>query len=73
MPYAHVRQIIVERDGKLRVDGLPLRRGERVQVIVIPDQQRRPAERRYPLHGTVVQYDEPFEPAVDPDEWEANR
>ena len=25
------------------------------------------------MAGSVLRYDDPFEPALDPDEWEANR
>ena len=25
------------------------------------------------MAGSVLRYDDPFEPAIDPDEWEANR
>ena len=28
---------------------------------------------RNPLAGSVLRYDDPFEPAASPDEWEANR
>jgi hypothetical protein len=30
-------------------------------------------KRDYPLAGSVLKYDDPFEPAVDPDDWEVNR
>jgi hypothetical protein len=33
----------------------------------------RKKQREYPLAGSVHGYDEPFEPAVDPDDWEVNR
>ena len=74
MPYAHVREMVVERDGELHIAGLPLRPGERVDVFVIPRTDRGTAGGpRYPLHGQPIQYDNPFGPAADPDEWEANR
>lgn len=30
-------------------------------------------KRDYPLAGSVLKYEDPFEPAVDPDDWEVNR
>lgn len=73
MPYAHIRETTIGPDGKLRVEGLPLPTGERVQVVVIPRHSAAAADQRYPLHGSPVRYDAPFEPAIDPDEWEANK
>lgn len=52
--------------------------GRDVEIIVLtPDEGVAPpmsaGEYVSPLAGTVLKYDEPFEPAVSPDEWEANR
>jgi hypothetical protein len=33
----------------------------------------RKKKRDYPLAGSVLKYDDPFEPAVDPDDWEVNK
>lgn len=30
-------------------------------------------KRDYPLAGSVLKYEDPFEPAVDPDDWEVLR
>ena len=72
MPYAHVREATVDRDGQVRVEGLPLRAGERVQVFVISRQNVALGADRYPLQGHPIRYDALFEPAIDPEEWEAN-
>ena len=51
--------------------------GKSVEIIVREMPQR--AERAgpgpwvSPLAGSVIEYIDPFEPAVSPDEWEANR
>lgn len=73
MSYAHVRELTVGNNGELHIRDLPLRAGDRVQVVVIPKQAVDPTADRYPLRGTAVRYDRPFDPACDPDEWEANR
>jgi len=33
--------------------------------------ERKVAVNRYPLEGTLIKYDQPFEPATDIDNWEA--
>ena len=73
MSYAQVREITVQEDGQLRVEGLPVRAGDRVQVVVIPRQQHAAESGRYPLHGQPIQYEAPFEPAADPGDWEADK
>jgi hypothetical protein len=51
--------------------------GKTVEIIVreMPQRTLRPDDRAWvsPLAGTVIEYSEPFEPAVPSDEWEANR
>jgi hypothetical protein len=48
-------------------------REELVEQALILLIQQTPHKRlnAFPLAGTVLQYDHPFEPAVDPNEWEA--
>ena len=60
-----------------------VRRGERVQVtsrgrviaeIAPPTVQREEAKAaRERLRGSVVRYDRPLDPVIDPAEWDANR
>ena len=72
MTRAHKISATVGSDGSLNVKNLPFSPGERVEVIILaPNEQG--ASDRYPLHGAPYRYDQPFEPAVNPDEWEANR
>jgi hypothetical protein len=72
MDYAQVRQITVEEDGRLRIEGLSVRAGDRVQVVVIPQQMPVAESARYPLHGQPLRYDRPFDPAAESGDWEAN-
>jgi hypothetical protein len=63
----------VRPDGSLVVEKLPFPPGQQVEVVV-----RAPADDpteggKYPLRGTPGYYIDPFEPACDPDDWEANR
>lgn len=61
----------VSRNGLLIVRGLPLRPGERVEVIVLGRRKPEGAE-RYPLRGKPVRYVAPYE-SVAEDEWSALR
>jgi hypothetical protein len=72
MADAIVREITVGPEGQVLLEGLPLRAGERIEVIVVRRVPARPQDVRYPLHGTPLSYDLPFDPAGDPDDWEAN-
>jgi hypothetical protein len=44
--------------------------GRDVEIVVREVEQARPAPDRYPLRGSVLRYDEPFEPLAT-DDWEA--
>jgi FtsP/CotA-like multicopper oxidase with cupredoxin domain len=64
----------VRPDGSLTVDQLPFAPGQRVEVVVRPAADDPTEGGKYPLRdGTPYKYDDPFEPACDPDDWEANR
>ncbi len=73
MPYAHIRNMTVERNGQLTIEGLPLREGQRVKVLVLQSHDLLPGKPRYPLHGETIRFEDPFTPAADSDDWEANR
>lgn len=63
---SHKTKVLVLEDGKIVLDGLPVIEGDEVEVeIKVLDPVT------YPLHGFPLRYDDPFEPAVDPSEWDA--
>lgn len=71
---AYRAEATVDEDGTVTVRGVPFASGVRVEILV--QRIESPASdtgHRYPLRGSVYRYDRPFDPAVDPDEWEANR
>ena len=52
--------------------------GQEVEIIVLPTATRAEMPSALdtttnPLAGSVLRYDDPFEPAVPADEWEANQ
>ena len=59
----------ISQDGKLSIKGLPFRKGEAVEVIVLPQKQIA-AGNRYPLRGTSVKYEKPFDSVAEED-WDA--
>ena len=68
--HAHRIETIVGEDGHLSLDGLPFKKGQRVEVIVLD--AAAPERRDYSLRGQPLRYDRPFDP-VAADEWDASR
>jgi Bacterial antitoxin of ParD toxin-antitoxin type II system and RHH len=44
---------------------------EQALILLVQRSQRPSTTQDFPLAGTVLHYDEPFAPAVNPDNWEA--
>lgn len=68
MALAHHTEAVLSEDGKLLLDQLPFRAGQKVEVIVVPIIQAtapNPA-----LRGTVLRYDRPTAPVAEAD-WDA--
>ena len=58
----------IQEDGKIILENLPFQKGESITVIISQNKQEIVIENQYPLHGTKIEYKEPFE-AVAEDEW----
>ncbi len=67
-PY-HLETVISE-EGVLNVKGLPLHRGEKVEVIVKTRSQQKNRKNPYPLRGKPIHYEAPFD-SVAENEWDA--
>jgi hypothetical protein len=70
MVSAYRVETVLTEDGKLLIEGLPFRAGESVEIIVLERQTSSPSTNQFPLQGTVLRYDDPFEPAVPIEDWE---
>jgi len=71
---AHRVETTVQESGTVALKDLPFGAGERVEVIVLAPDAKLSTDDRYPLRGKCpYQYDRPMEPAVAPEEWEANQ
>lgn len=61
---AHKVQTYINQQGQLVLNDLPFNPGEKVEVIILGYSTTQFEENYYPLQGTVLNYDEPFEPAI---------
>lgn len=76
---AYKVETVLTEDGTLMLQGLPFHAGDTVEVIVLERSSCQQGEtstlspglNQYPLRGTVIRYDDPFEPAVPVEDWEA--
>ncbi len=76
---AHKIDTVLSEDGTLTLQDLPFHAGDMVEVIVVktktsqpqpaPPQKPQSDTNLYPLHGTVIRYDDPTEP-VALEDWE---
>lgn len=69
---AHRVETTLQEDGTLTLEHLPFQAGESVEVIILPHHGSMQREESYPLRGTPIRYDDPFEPAAV-DDWNAVR
>jgi hypothetical protein len=60
----------ITKDGTLTLSGLPFHAGEQVEIIVLGEISEHRTDRRYPLRGEPLRYDDPFSP-VDEADWQA--
>ena len=60
----------VSSDGTLKLENLPFRPGEEVDVIVLAEERRAHTEPLYPLRGTPLTYEHPTAPVAESD-WQA--
>lgn len=62
-------KVLVLQDGKVVIDNLPVKKGMTVEVTVRYDY----VEPTWPLKGLPVEFIDPFLPAVDPSDWDAEK
>ena len=70
---AHREEVTLSEDGVVTLHGVPFRRGDSVEVIILLTCPAVPAKALRPLEGTPFTLIAPFDPAVPEDDWEANR
>jgi len=68
---AHKVEATINENGQLVLTGLPFQPGDAVEVIVLERPLAHSEAKVYPLKDKQpYRYDDPFEPAVSPAEWE---
>ena len=66
-------EAIVQPNGRIILDDLPFEEGKQVEIIVLNTNTNEVACRSNPLKGSVLKYDDPFEPAAAIEDWEVLR
>ncbi len=67
---AHRLETALTENGKLSLQNLPFKKGDEVEVIIFKRSSSKTTPDSYPLRGTVIRYDDPFEPATLAEDWE---
>ena len=68
---AHRVEAIVQPNGRLVLEDLPFEEGEKVEVIVLETTE--PGDDDNFLKGTLLKYEDPFEPAIPLEDFEVLR
>jgi hypothetical protein len=64
---AYRKNLVVDTDGNLNLNGLPFQKGDEVEVIVLPHEQTSNEKKHYPLRGKPLQYNDPFSSVAEND------
>ncbi len=67
---AHRIKTALTENGKLSLQDLPFKKGDEVEVIILERSSSKIISDSHPLKGTVIRYDDPFEPATSAEDWE---
>ena len=65
---AYRTEIKISQDGRLTILGLPFRKGDIVEVIVL-NQKQKSISSPYPLRGIPIGYNQPYD-SVAGEDWE---
>jgi hypothetical protein len=68
---AHRIETSLTENGKLSLKNLPFKKGDEVEIIILDRSSSKTISDADSLTGTVLRYDEPFEPATSVEDWEA--
>ncbi len=69
---SHRIKTALTENGKLSLQNLPFKKGDKVEIIILPQTKSTLNVANYPLANTVIRYDDPFESAISPEDWNAN-
>ncbi len=63
----------VQSNGRVILNDLPFEDGKQVEIIVLDNNGKATEPQVNPLKGSVLRYDDPFEPACPAEDWVALR
>ena len=63
-------ETIIQPNGRIVLENLPFDDGEKVEIIILETNLESVSTNDNPLKGTLLNYDDPFEPAVLATDWE---
>ncbi len=67
---AHRIETALTENGKLSLQNLPFKKGDEVEIIILKRSSLKNESKLGSLRGTVISYEEPFEAATSPEDWE---
>lgn len=67
---AHRVETTIDKDKTLIIKDIPFHPGDRVEVIILERTPEPEQDKRYPLRGKPIRYEQPTEPVAIED-WEA--
>ena len=62
-------ETVISENGVITIHGVPFRSGDRVEVIILGYSQKKKDDKRYPLRGKPISYNEPFD-SIAEDDWD---
>lgn len=63
-------ETVVQPHGRVVLENLPFDDGDMVEVIVFEANDETTRSSVNPLKGALLKYEDPFEPAVPPEDWD---
>ena len=60
----------IQPNGRVVLNDLPFEEGEQVEIIVLETNGKQTEPKSNPLKGSVLRYDDPFEPATPNEDWD---
>lgn len=69
---SHRIKTALTENGKLSLQNLPFKKGDKVEIIILQQNTQTIGSEAYSLKDTVIDFKDPFEPAISPEEWNAN-
>ncbi|MEM8830171.1 MAG: hypothetical protein AAGE96_12555 [Cyanobacteria bacterium P01_G01_bin.19] len=69
---SHRIKTAITENGKLSLQNLPFKKGDEVEIIIRQQNTEEINFEDSSLQGTVLRYEDPFDPVTSPEEWNAN-